>query len=102
MTLKTGVRTLLTIITESAIEDPLLRDFDKLGVRGYTVCDARGRGSRGARDAAWSASGNIRIDIICSRDLAETTLQHVQARYYDNYAMVAYLHDVEVLRPEKF
>ncbi len=102
MTLKTGVRTLLTIITESAIEDPLLRDFDKLGVRGYTVCDARGRGSRGVRDAAWSASGNIRIDIICSRDLAETTLQHVQARYYDNYAMVAYLHDVEVLRPEKF
>lgn len=102
MTLKTGVRTLLTIITESAIEDPLLRDFDKLGLRGYTVCDARGRGSRGVRDAAWSASGNIRIDIICSRDLAETTLQHVQARYYDNYAMVAYLHDVEVLRPEKF
>lgn len=102
MTLKTGVRTLLTIITESAIEDPLLRDFDKLGVRGYTVCDARGRGSRGVRDAAWSASGNIRIDVICSRALAETTLQHVQARYYDNYAMVAYLHDVEVLRPEKF
>lgn len=102
MTLKTGVRTLLTIITESAIEEPLLRDFDKMGVRGYTVCDARGRGSRGVRDAAWSASGNIRIDVICARALAETILQHVQARYYDNYAMVAYLHDVEVLRPEKF
>ena len=54
------------------------------------------------RNAAWSASGNISIDVICSSALAETALRHVQARYYDNYAMVAYLHDVEVLRPEKF
>lgn len=53
MTLTTEKRTLITVITETAIEDALLRDLDKLGVRGYTVSDARGRGSRGVRDAAW-------------------------------------------------
>jgi hypothetical protein len=52
MTLSTEKRTLLTVITEAAIEQTLLRDLDRLGVRGYTVTDARGRGGRGVRDAA--------------------------------------------------
>jgi hypothetical protein len=53
--LPTEKRTLLTLITEATIEPSLLRDLDRLGVRGYTVSDARGRGSRGVRDAAWAS-----------------------------------------------
>ena len=102
MTLTTETRTLISIITEAAIEDALLRDLDKLGVRGYTVSDARGRGSRGVRDAAWDEAANIRIEVICSRTLAESILSHVQTHYYTNYAMVAFLQEVEILRPEKF
>jgi nitrogen regulatory protein PII len=102
MTLKTERRTLLTVITEAIIEESLLRDLEKRGVSTYTVCDARGRGSRGVRDAAWKEAGNIRIEVICARAVAESTLQYIQASYYDNYAMVAFLQDVEILRPEKF
>ena len=102
MTLTTEKRTLLTVITESAIEELLLKDLDKLGVHGYTVSDARGRGGRGMRDATWGEVSNIRLEVICSRSLAETVLSHIQSHYYDNYAMVAFLHDVEILRPEKF
>ena len=102
MTLMTEKRTLLTIITEGAIEEILLRDLERLGVRGYTVSDARGRGGRGVRDATWGEVSNIRLEVICSRTLAETILNHIQKHYYANYAMVAFLHDVEILRPEKF
>lgn len=102
MTLATETRTLITVITEATIEDTLLRDLDKLGVRGYTVSDARGRGSRGVRDAAWKEAANIRIEVICPRALAETALTHIKTHYYANYAMVAYLQDVEILRPDKF
>jgi nitrogen regulatory protein PII len=102
MTLITEMRTLLTVITEAAFEELLVRDLDKLGINAYTVSDARGRGSRGVRDATWKEVGNIRIEIICSRPLAEAALLHIQTRYFDNYAMVAYLHEVEILRPEKF
>lgn len=48
-------RTLLTIITEAAVEHALLKDLEKLGIKGYTVSDVRGRGvvvsvmPRGAR-----------------------------------------------------
>lgn len=102
MTCPTEKRTLLTLITEATIESSLLRDLDRLGVRGYTVSDARGRGSRGVRDAAWRESSNIRIEVICPRTLAEAVLTYVQARYYANYAMVAFLSEIEILRPEKF
>jgi hypothetical protein len=102
MTLPTEKRTLLTIVTEAVVEQTLLRDLDRLGVRGYTVSDARGKGSRGVRDAAWEEAANIRVEVICARPLAETLLAHLQERYYSNYAMVTFLTDVDVLRPEKF
>ena len=102
MILPTEKRTLLTVITEGVIEQTLLRDLERLGVRGYTVSDARGRGSRGVRDAAWGEAANIRIEVICPRAQAESVLGHLQARYYSDYAMVAFLQDVEILRPEKF
>lgn len=102
MTLPTEKRILLTIITEAIVEPTLLRDFDRLGVRGYTISDVRGKGSRGVRDAAWAEAANIRIESICPRALAEDVLRHLQERYYANYAMVAFLSEIEVLRPEKF
>ena len=102
MTLPTEIRSLLTVITEAAVEQTLLRELDDLGVRGYTVSDARGKGSRGVRDAAWEEAANIRIEIICQRAQAESVLDHLQRRYYADYAMVAFLQDVEILRQEKF
>ena len=102
MTLQTEKRALLTVITEAAIEQTLLRDLERLGVLAYTVSDARGRGSRGVRDAAWGEAANIRIEVICARAQALAVLGHVQARYYADYAMVAFLQEVEILRPEKF
>lgn len=102
MSLPTEKRTLLTVVTEAIVEPTLLRDLDRLGVRGYTVSDVRGKGSRGVRDAAWEEAANIRIEVICPRALAEDLLRHLQERYYANYAMVAFLAEIEVLRPEKF
>ncbi len=102
MSLVTETRTLLTLITEAAIEQSLLRDMDRLGIRGYTVSDARGRGSHGVRDGMWDEAANIRIEVICSRAQAESVLMHVKARYYSDYAMVTFLHEVEIMRPDKF
>lgn len=53
MILATEKRVLFTVITEATLEQPLLRELDRLGVRGYTISDARGKGNRGVRDAAW-------------------------------------------------
>jgi nitrogen regulatory protein PII len=102
MSITTEVRTLLTIVTEATIEQSLLRELERLGIKGYTVSDARGKGSRGIRDAAWGEAANVRIEIICARAQAESTLLSLQTRYFKDYAMVAFLQNVEVLRADKF
>lgn len=95
-------RTLLTVICEAALEKKLVTDLQTLGAPGWTISDARGRGGRGVRSAGWETEGNIRLEIICARDVAERIAEHLQAHYYANFAMVCYLAQVEVLRPEKF
>jgi nitrogen regulatory protein PII len=102
MSLVTEKKTLLTIVTESVVEPTLLRELERMGVKGYTVSDARGMGSRGARDAAWQELANIRIEIICARAQAEEVLEYLQTRYFKDYAMVSFLQEVEVLRAAKF
>lgn len=98
----TATRKLLTIICEADLETRLGEDAMRLGAHGFTVTDARGRGSRGLRDASWDMTANIRMEIICEERVAETIAQHLRSAYSDNYAMVLYMTDVSVLRADKF
>lgn len=100
--MQTEIRTLLTIITEAALETSLLDMFNQQGVSGYTICDARGGGDHGVRDGSWGISGNIRIEIITNRPQAEQLLNYLQIHYYPHYAMIAFLQPVEILRSHKF
>lgn len=93
---------LLTIVTEAALESRLLADLERRGARGYTVTNARGKGQRGARQAGWDVESNIRIEIVCDENTARGLLAHLKDHYYDDYAMILWLGEVEVLRPEKF
>jgi hypothetical protein len=95
-------RKLVTIITESAIESRLLEDFDHLGAKGYTILEARGRGSHGARASDWDQNMNLQIELICTGGVASAIAEHCQKVYSDNYALVLYVSDVQVFRPEKF
>jgi nitrogen regulatory protein PII len=93
---------LVTIVTESILESRLVEDLGRLGAKGYTVIDARGSGSRGKRSADWDQNQNIELEVICNEQVASAILDHCQKEYYSNYAMVVWVCDVEVLRPEKF
>ena len=95
-------RKLITIVTEAALEAELCEAIEKLGASGFTLVNARGSGSRGIRDAGWSSSGNIRVEVVCSVEVAQRITHHLQENYYDNYAMILFESDVTVLRPEKF
>ena len=95
-------RKLVTIITEAVLEAELRDVLEALGVSGYTITNARGRGSRGVRDAGWTSSSNIRIEVICSDSLATTITRLLRENYYNNYAMVVYESDVHVMREDKF
>lgn len=93
---------LVVIISEAALEDTLGRDVMKLGAHGYTVADVRGQGRHGARNALWGADRSIRMEVLCDEDTAGAILGHVAEHYFRDFAMVSFVADVGVLRPEKF
>jgi len=95
-------RKLLTIVAEAPLEQNLVHDLGRLGAKGYTITDARGKGSRGVRNGQWEHSGNIRVEVVCDANTADAIAAHLQARYYDSYALILFIGDVDVLRPEKF
>ncbi len=95
-------RRLITIVTEAVLENELCDRLRRLGVSGYTITEARGSGSRGVRDAGWSSSSNIRVEIVCSEETAEKIADHVRREFYDDYAMILFEETVRVLRADKF
>lgn len=95
-------RKLITIIAEAALENDLVREIERLGARGYTVTDARGKGARGVRNAGWEHSANVRIEVVCTTKTAHDIAAVLKERYYADYAMILFFGDVEVSRPEKF
>ena len=97
-----SARKLLTVVAEAALEATLVREIEALGARGYTITDARGKGSHGVRDGTWPRTANIRLEVLCSADTAIAICAALRANYSDNYSMVMFVGDVDVLRPEKF
>ena len=95
-------RKLLTIICETDLERKLSDDVMALGAHGYTVTEARGRGTHGERDAAWAPSGNIRMEVICETGVADAIAEHLRKTYFANFSMVLYMSEVDVLRGDKF
>lgn len=93
---------LITIICEAQLENNLIEDFLKLGIKGYTLCEAKGEGHRGSRAGDWEQNRNIRVEIVCGSDEAEKVMLHIREQYYENYAMISFVSDVEVMRGDKF
>lgn len=93
---------LVTIITEAVIEKEIITVLEQLGVSGFTIVDARGKGHRGMRNAGWEHGANIRIEVICDDKLADAIAMRFKNDFYNDYAMVLFVGDVNVLRPDKF
>ncbi|MFH1011728.1 MAG: DUF3240 family protein [bacterium] len=95
-------RKLVTIITEAVIEKDLIAALKQLGVSGYTITDARGKGHRGVRNAGWEHGANIRVEVVCKESVAQAIAAHLKEHYYNDFAMILFVSNVDVLRPERF
>jgi nitrogen regulatory protein PII len=91
----------VTIVAEAFLEDRLIRDVRERGARGFTVAEARGEGSRGVRASEWEGK-NVRIETLVSPAVADAILTRVADAYFPNFAVVAWVEDVEVVRGDKY
>jgi len=97
----------VSIVTEKRNEKEIERIVEEAGATGYTVFEGSGKGSHGVksreRPSVVAAFSLVKIEVIVAdRETAETIAERVAATYFDDYAGIVYLDDVEILRREKF
>jgi nitrogen regulatory protein PII len=92
---------LVTIVCETVLLPRITGQLLKWGSTGYTVTPAQGRGSRGTR------TGDIpgechRVEAVVDDATAERILSGVSDHYFENYAVIAWVADVQVVRGTKY
>jgi nitrogen regulatory protein P-II 2 len=92
---------LVTIVAEIALKSRLTKDLTHFGASGYTVTAANGEGPRNRR-AGDVDGGNIMIQCLSSRELSVKIMNHLEAEYFENYAVVAWVSAAEVIRKERY
>jgi hypothetical protein len=87
---------LLTIICEAVLESIFIDEIMAMGAKGYTISEARGRGTHGVRSGKWSAGGNIRIEVVGESDLCHRIVDRLQP-YERDYGLLIFTSQVELL-----
>ncbi|NEQ96022.1 MAG: hypothetical protein F6K30_04735 [Cyanothece sp. SIO2G6] len=97
----------LVIITEKLLLNKIGKIIDEAGATGYTVLETGGKGSRNVRSSGQPSvsdtTSNIKFEVLTeSRDMALEISDKVAAKYFLDYAGIAYICDAEVLYAHKF
>jgi nitrogen regulatory protein P-II 2 len=99
--MQTEALVLVTVVAEAVVEHRLVRDVEAAGAHGWTVCDARGQGSRGIRASEFEGS-NIRLETLVSAEVADRFLEVLARDYFPRYAVVAWTTSAQVVRAAKY
>ena len=91
----------VTIVAESLLKDEVVAIARRHGSTGYTLTKVEGEGSRGTRASDWGGR-NIRIETIVDEKSADAILEELSEKLFDDYAVIAWLSKVDVLRGKKF
>jgi len=91
----------VTIVAESLLKEGILEILKDQGSTGYTITACEGEGSKGIHASDFEGR-NIQIDTIVTKEVGKLVLTAVSERYMKNYALIATMSDVEVVREDKF
>jgi len=94
---------LVTVVGETVIMDDIAKEGLKLGATGYTLGEVIGQGSRSARNVIVTGSSKtMKAEFVVPMNVAEKILKHVSDHYFEHYACIAWLSDVQVVRGESY
>ena len=91
----------LTIVSERLLKDQLIDLIREEGATGFTMTEVEGEGSRGVRATDWEGR-NIQIDTIVAPSTSDAILEKLSERYFEDFAIIAWVVEVNVLRGAKF
>jgi nitrogen regulatory protein P-II 2 len=91
----------ITIVAERLLRDELLALLKRHGATGWTITAVEGEGSRGVRASEWEGR-NVQIDSLVSPEISGAIMQEIGDRYFEDWAIIVYAADVDVLRGTKY
>lgn len=92
---------LVTVIAEAVVSDKIVREIDACGAKGHTSTPVEGQGSRGVRASEWEGK-NVKTEVIADEQTADKILTLLAEHYFANYAVIAYVQNVGVVRGDKY
>jgi nitrogen regulatory protein P-II 2 len=98
---QTVSRQLVTIVAEPVVEHRLVDDIKQCGAKGYSLGHVAGEGSTGNRSLDLTGP-SIRLETVVTDRVAEAIMDLLAAKYFDRYAVVAWMSPVYVARPARF
>lgn len=94
---------LVTVVGETVIMEDIAEQGLKLGATGYTLSEVIGHGSRSARNVVVTGeSKTMKLEFVVPMHVAEKILTHVSHEYFEHYACIAWLSDVQVVRGQEY
>jgi nitrogen regulatory protein P-II 2 len=92
---------LITIVAEKFLKDQMVQKVLELGATGCSYHPTEGKGLREARhDDAFSE--NFQMKVVCPPEVADSILAYIAEHYFEHYAIVAWVSDVQVMRGKHF
>ena len=67
------------------------------------MTEVNGHGSRSARNvASTTGARTMKVEFVVPADVAVRILTHISHQYFDDYAVIAWLSDVQVVRGQQY
>lgn len=93
---------LLTITCEILAQKSVLALLDRHKVSGYTTYEVEGNGEKGVRGQGLKDEKNVKIETVLSEEKMHDVVEEIARTMFSDFAIIVYVGDVHVLRPEKF
>lgn len=93
---------LLTVTCEILAQKNILEILSKHDITGYTTYEVEGNGDRGIRGQGLKNEKNVKVEVIMREEKLLDIVEEISRTLFANFAIVLYVSDVGVVRPEKF
>lgn len=94
---------LVTVVGETVIMNDICKESLELGATGFSMSEIVGQGSRSARNVVLAGEAKtMKAEFVVPMAVAEKILKHVSHNYFEHYACIAWLSDVQVMRGQEY
>ena len=93
---------LLTITCEILAQKNIIEILKNHDITGYTTYEVEGNGARGLRGQGLQTEKNVKVEVILREEKLSGVIEEISRTFFADFALVLYVSDVGIVRPEKF